>query len=48
MSALAIILTLRDKNVNMTLKSILSGGLTSTQLNIVKQLANAYDRTLSK
>ena len=48
MSTLSILAALRDKNMDLTVKSILSGSLSQVQLNIVKQLANAYDRTLAK
>jgi hypothetical protein len=46
MPSLGAILTLRDKNPDMTLTTII--GLPQAQYNIIKQLANAYDRTLSR
>lgn len=46
MPSLGALLSLRDKNKTFTLQAIVQ--LERTQFNIVKQLANAYERTLSK
>jgi hypothetical protein len=48
MASLACLVALRDKNVSQTIKAIIAGGLSTVQVNIIKQLANAYERTLSK
>lgn len=48
MAGLGAILALRDKSMGMTINAIMGAGLTQPQFNIVKQLANAYDRTLAK
>jgi hypothetical protein len=48
MGGLGALVALRDKNMGLTLKAICEGGLTTQQYNLVKQLANAYDRNLSK
>eukprot|EP00350_Pseudokeronopsis_sp_OXSARD2_P001784 CAMPEP_0170547716 /NCGR_PEP_ID=MMETSP0211-20121228/6067_1 /TAXON_ID=311385 /ORGANISM="Pseudokeronopsis sp., Strain OXSARD2" /LENGTH=175 /DNA_ID=CAMNT_0010852867 /DNA_START=1349 /DNA_END=1876 /DNA_ORIENTATION=+ len=46
MPSLASFLALRGKNCDMALKAILK--LPPQQFNIIKQLANAYERTLAK
>jgi hypothetical protein len=48
MASLGCLVALRDKNTYQTIRSIVSGGLSTMQVNIIKQLANAYERTLSK
>lgn len=48
MAALGCLVALRDKSVGQTIKAIVAGGLSTMQVNIIKQLANAYERTLSK
>ena len=45
-AGLAAVVALRDKNLALTLQSLSS--LPTLQLNIVKQLANAYERPLAK
>ena len=45
-AGLAAVVALRDKNLGLTLQSLSS--LPSLQLNILKQLANAYERPLAK
>lgn len=46
MPSLGAILLLREQNLRFTLKAILE--LPHLQFSIVKQLANAYEKTLAK
>jgi hypothetical protein len=46
MPSLGAILALRDKKQELTIQSILD--LPHNQFNIVKQLSNAFERTLAK
>jgi hypothetical protein len=48
MASLGCLVALRDKNTQQTIRAIVAGGLSTMQVNIIKQLANAYERTLSK
>jgi len=48
MGGLSALVALTKKDEYLAIKSIIEGGLNSQQFNIIKQLANAYDRNLAK
>lgn len=48
MAGLNALVAIREKDLSMAAKAISSGTLSQAQFNIIKQLANAYDKTLAK